>query len=115
MNHYFKVLLVAGALAASASVHADEIPTMKLAISNQAFTPAQLTLPAGVKVKLLIRNTGTLPAEFESYDLSREVVVPSGVQVTVYVGPLQPGRYKFFNDFNHAVQGWVVVDDSAKR
>ena len=62
-----------------------------------------------LQVKLLIHNQDSLPAEFESYDLSREVVVPGHSSVTVYIGPLSPGRYNFFNDFNHAAQGWVVV------
>jgi hypothetical protein len=29
--------------------------------------------------------------------------------VKVYIGPLDPGRYRFFNDFHPASEGWVVV------
>lgn len=87
---------------------------MKLAILSSRFAPQELRLPAGVQVKLLIRNDSALPAEFESYDLSREVVVPGHTQVTTYVGPLKPGRYRFFNDFNHAMNGAMLVEDSAK-
>lgn len=95
-------------LCAATSAYA-ETPTAKLLIQNQQFTVQELSLPADTKVKLLIHNQDSLPAEFESYDLSREVVVPGHSSVTVYIGPLSPGRYNFFNDFNHAAQGWVVV------
>lgn len=101
-------LLLTGALALNAAAFADTL-TVKLAIQNRQFTPQDLTLPAGTKVKLIIHNQDVIPAEFESYDLSREIVVPGHSQVTVYIGPLNPGRYNFFNDFNHAAQGWVVV------
>ena len=91
-----------------------DAPTQELAIRNRGFTPAELTLPAGVQVQLLIHNEDDLPAEFESYDLSREVVVPAHGQVKVYLGPLDPGRYRFFNDFYPSAEGWVVVATAGK-
>jgi hypothetical protein len=80
-----------------------------LEIKNQAFVPQELSVPAGVKVQLVVRNDDDLPAEFESYDLSREIVVPAHGQVKVYIGPLDPGRYRFFNDFHQESEGWVDV------
>jgi Cupredoxin-like domain len=97
------------ALLCMATLAYAESPTAELVIQNQQFTVQQLALPAATKIKLVIHNQDSLPAEFESYDLSREVVVPGHSSVTVYIGPLTPGRYNFFNDFNHAAQGWVVV------
>jgi len=88
-------------------------PTLELIIQNQQFTTRELSLPADTKIKLVVHNQDSLPAEFESYDLSREVVVPGHSSVTVYIGPLSPGRYNFFNDFNHAAQGWVVAEPVA--
>jgi plastocyanin len=93
---------------------ADEPLTARLQIAGGAFSPKELRLPAGVQVKLLIRNDDALPAEFESTDLSREVVVPGHTQVTTYVGPLKPGRYRFFNDFDQAMQGEVVAEDRSR-
>ena len=106
-------LALAFLLLAGASL-ADEPHTAKLAISGGSFSPKELHLPAGVQVKLLIRNDDAMPAEFESTDLSREVVVPGHTQVTTYVGPLKAGRYRFFNDFNQAMQGEVVAEDRSK-
>jgi hypothetical protein len=65
-------------------------------------------------VQLIIKNDDDLPAEFESYDLSREIVVPSHSQVKVFIGPLDPGRYRFFNDFHQESEGWVVVPAAGK-
>lgn len=97
-----------GFLAIAGQALAD-VPSVPLSIQNRQFTPQEITVPANTKVELVVSNQDSLPAEFESYDLSREVVVPGKSTVKVYIGPLDPGRYNFFNDFNHAAQGWVVV------
>jgi hypothetical protein len=36
-------------------------------------------------------------------------VVPPGGSASVFVGPLQPGRYEFFDDFHPASRGVLVV------
>ncbi|HKS89118.1 MAG TPA: cupredoxin domain-containing protein, partial [Stellaceae bacterium] len=61
------------------------------------------------KVELVVRNEQAIPAEFESTSLHREKVVTPGGSVSVYVGPLGPGRYEFFDDFHPATRGFVVV------
>lgn len=98
-------------LAASAAFGADPL---QLEIQTQAFVPQELQVPAGVKVQLIIRNDDDIPAEFESYDLSREIVVPAHGQVKLFIGPLDPGRYRFFNDFHQESAGWVVVPAAGK-
>lgn len=90
-------------------------PALILSIHDKQFEPKQLALPSGIKLKLVIRNLDELPAEFESSDLSREVVVPGHGEVTIYVGPLDPGNYQFFNDFNHEMQGTMVAAPAAKK
>lgn len=97
------------ALMALGSRATAAVPQVALQIKNRAFSPAELAVPAGTKIKLTIHNYDTIPAEFESYDLSREVVVPGGSDVVVYIGPLDTGRYTFFNDFDHAATGVVVA------
>ncbi len=80
-----------------------------LTIKDQRFQPSEFAIPSGKKIKLLVENQDAMPAEFESYDLSREVIVPGHGKVTVFVGPLEPGIYKFFNDFNHDMQGSIAA------
>ncbi len=88
---------------------------MILVLRDNQFEPRELALPEGVKVKLVVRNQDAVPAEFESFDLSREVIVAGHGEATVYIGPLQPGRYQFFNDFNRGVQGAVVVKHASGK
>lgn len=90
---------------------ADDSP-VQIDIKTQAFAPAEIHVPAGVKVELHIVNDDDLPAEFESTDLSREIVVPAHKDVKVFIGPLDAGRYRFFNDFHQESEGYVVVDAS---
>jgi len=107
------VLLCAGLLGLASTAVYSAGP-LTLIIKGQDFAPRELTLPPGEKVELLIQNQDDLPAEFESYDLSREVVVPAHGQVKVYIGPLDPGRYRFFNDFHQESEGFVVVTAAGK-
>ncbi|MGA9665325.1 MAG: cupredoxin domain-containing protein [Gallionella sp.] len=85
------------------------------AIHEKQFEPNQLSIPAGVKVKLVIRNQEGIPAEFESSDLSREIIVPGNGEVTIFIGPLDPGSYQFFNDFNHEMQGTIVAKPAVNK
>lgn len=103
------VMLLVALAWASAPAFAGDAAAPKLSIRGQQFTPAQLTVPANTKVELLVVNEDDLPAEFESYDLSREVVVPGHSQVKIFIGPLDPGKYGFFNDFHQQSRGWIVV------
>lgn len=100
----FLALLVAAAAPAAA-----ERPSYPLRIDPTGFTPAELHVPAGQKIVLQITNAGTGPAEFESTDLNREKVIPPGDRVIVYVGPLRPGTYAFFDDFHPRLRGRIVA------
>jgi len=86
-----------------------------LTIKNHLFQPSQLAIPAGEKVKLVIRNQDSLPTEFESSDLSREVIVPGHGEAIIYLGPIDSGTYQFFNDFNHSMQGSIVVNNATGK
>ena len=70
-------------------------------LKDHKFSPQQLDIPAGQKVKVTIKNLDATPAEFESYDLNREKVVGANGTVTVFVGPLEAGTYNVFDDFHH--------------
>lgn len=66
-------------------------------------------MPAGQKVKLVIHNQDSTPEEFESHELNREKVIPGGAKSAVFIGPLQPGKYPFFGEFNEATARGVVI------
>src|SRR3984893_17603934 len=79
---------------------AAQEPFYTLVIRDHQFQPTEIEIPAGQKIALLVKNNDTTPEEFESLELSREKVVAGGEQITVYIGPLRPGKYEFFGDFN---------------
>lgn len=85
-------------------------PTFNLVIHDHGFEPQSLTIPAHTRVKLRVKNARRLPSEFESFELNREKVVPGGTTVNVWIGPLKPGKYKVFDDFNPGVKGWIIVN-----
>ena len=89
---------------------ADPAPTYSLVIHDHAFAPATLTVPAGKRIALRVKNARSLPAEFESFELNREKIIPGGATVMVWIGPLAPGKYKFFDDFNPDVTGQIVAE-----
>ena len=80
-----------------------------LTIRNHRFEPSTLTVKAGVKIVLSVTNAGTAPAEFESSELNREKVIPPGTTAKIYVGPLEPGIYPFFDDFDQANRGQIIA------
>ncbi len=101
-------VVIAG-LAATPAV-AAEIPQFHLVLQNHTFQPATLKVPAGVKFKVLVTNRNPVPSEFESADFNREKIVLPGSTVTVFVGPLKQGTYKFFDDFHQATAGELVAE-----
>lgn len=84
-------------LALATAAHAEDYT---LTLKDHKFSPAELTIPANEKVKLVIKNQDATPAEFESHKLNREKVIKGGSEASVFVGPLDAGRYEFFDEFH---------------
>ena len=97
------------AVTAFGPVQAADPAPVSITIKDRQFVPAEVTVPAGAKVELQIRNEQTTAAEFESHQMRREKVIPPGGTVSLFIGPLNPGRYEFFDDFNPKNRGVVVV------
>jgi plastocyanin len=102
-------LMVACVLVLAASASRAQDAEVRLTIVNHKFEPAEITVPAGRKVKLVIDNQDATAEEFESYELNREKVVPPKAQITIFIGPLQPGRYPFFGDFHKDTAQGVLI------
>jgi Cupredoxin-like domain len=89
---------------------AEEGAGYTLTIRDHRFSPTEIEIPAGKKISLVVRNLDATPEEFESTELHREKVVTGGQEITVYIGPLRPGRYEFFGDFNpKTARGHIVA------
>ena len=85
-------------------------PTYTVVIRDHKFQPTEIEIPAGKKIALIVKNEDPTPEEFESNELRREKVIPGGQQVTVYIGPVKPGKYEFFGDFNpKTARGHIIA------
>ncbi|VVE43535.1 cupredoxin domain-containing protein [Pandoraea iniqua] len=103
------VLATLFALCGPSLARADELPTFKLEMNNGKLNPARIEVPAGKRIKIEVHNTGTNAVEFESLQLRKEKVLAPGAQSFVVIAPLQPGEYKFFDDFHQQAQGVIVA------
>lgn len=81
-----------------------------LTLKNNRFAPNAVTAPAAERLQIVVKNEDSTPAEFESHDLRVEKIVTPGGQITVTVGPLKPGTYKFFDEYHpDTAQGTLTV------
>ncbi len=80
-----------------------------LVIKDHQFQPAELSVPSGKKIKIVIENRDASPEEFESHSLNREKLITANGSVSIYIGPLTVGRYPFYGEFNEATAQGVIV------
>ncbi|GAB7129005.1 cupredoxin domain-containing protein [Silvimonas sp. JCM 19000] len=90
--------------------HAEEPFEIKIEFKDGKATPLNLTVPAGKKIRIVVTNAGAQPVEFESTDLRKEKVLGPGVTSSVICAPMQPGTYKWFDDFHpNTAKGTIVA------
>ena len=108
----FAATLAVTALIGLASVNtARAAEECTIHIKDHVFDPVELHVPADTKVKLFIVNDDPTPEEFESYDLNLEKIVSGNSTISVFIGPLDPGRYEYFGEFNmDTALGWIVAE-----
>jgi len=89
---------------------ADAESAYTLSIKDHRFDPAELEVPAGKKIRLTVKNLDPTPEEFESKGLKREKVIKGGADAVIMIGPLKPGTYRFYGEYNEkTAQGRIVV------
>ena len=84
-------------------------PEFTLTLRDHRFTPAEITVPANTRVKVIVDNQDPTPEEFDSHSLNREKVIPGKSKATIFVGPLAPGRYPFMGEFNAATATGALI------
>lgn len=103
-----RFIVLSALLMVCGSVSAAENYT--LTIKEHRFEPEELEVPAGQKIKLIVKNEDSTPEEFESRSLKREKIIPGKSQATIFVGPLDPGTYDFFGEFHEeSAKGRIVA------
>ncbi len=82
----------------------------EIEIRDHKFYPNIIETTKDKVIKLKIFNKDKTIEEFESFDLKREKIVAGNRKIVVTVGPLKPGEYKFFGEFNpETAQGKLII------
>ena len=103
------LILSALCLCASSPCRAGEEPVFQIEMNDGVITPSRLEVPAKTRFKIIVKNTGKMPAEFESTELRKEVVVPAGGEAPLIIRTLDAGEYKFFDDFQPSAPPAVLI------
>jgi len=90
--------ILAGAVGLGGTAMAAD--SISLTLKDHHFVPSEVTAPANTRFRIDVVNQDTTPAEFESSDLRVEKIVVPGGRIIVRAGPLKPGKYAFFDDYN---------------
>lgn len=98
-----------GWLPGGTAIAAEELPVFEVVARDGRLFPARLDVPAGRRVKLVIRNEGKGPVEFENLDMRVEKVLAPGAASFVVLPKLKPGEYEFIDEFHQATGKMTVV------
>lgn len=110
MIKYAKLTLITALAVSCTCVQAHALDSeYMMEMHGSGFAPQKLEVPAGQKIHLTVKNTGTDESEFESYPLDQEHKIESGESADMYIGPLEPGEYEVFDDNNPDAKGSIVA------
>jgi hypothetical protein len=101
--------IVAVLLAWPGLAGADGDPVFVIELQDGAITPSTIEVPAGTRFKLELRNTGSTPVEFDSIDLRKEKVLGPVATSFVVIRSLDPGKYRFFDDFHRDMPPATII------
>ena len=87
----------------------DAVVVYTMVLKDHRFQPEELVVPTGKKIKLQIENRDDTSEEFESSSLNREKVLPGQRTTTLFIGPLDAGRYPFIGEFSEETAKGVIV------
>lgn len=85
------------------------LPVYQINIADGVYTPASITVPPAQRFKIIIKNTGKSPAEFENLSLRVEKVLAADVESFVILHPLKPGKYHFIDEFHLDMAGFDII------
>jgi hypothetical protein len=87
----------------------DEDPVFNLTFRDGAIEPLVTVVPVGTRFKLVLKNEGKSPVEFESIELRREKVLGPGVTTFIVIRRLDVGEHVFFDDFHPSAPNAKLV------
>jgi hypothetical protein len=103
-------VLLAGLCLGGVAVADDPAP-INVVLKDHRFAPAEIHVPMGKRMVLVVRNEDTTPEEFDSSALQIEKVITGGTYATIRLHPLGPGRYPFMGEFHPDTAQGVVISE----
>lgn len=103
------MLSAALALAGIAPTLAEELPSFQITAKNGKLIPERIEVPAGRKIKLVLKNEGPGPEEFENLEMRIEKVLGPGATSFVVLHNLKPGTYRFVDEFHPGTAQCLIV------
>jgi len=97
-------------LGLSSAMAQGQYANIEIVMKNKTFEPAEVRVPANARIVIRLKNQDAVAMEFESKSLKVEKVVAPNSEGLVRVGPLKPGKYEFFDDFNEKNRGVLIVE-----
>ena len=84
--------------------------TVTLALKDHRFTPAEVAVPAGQPIRIVLINEDAVTEEFDSGDLMvEEMVTPKG-RTSFVIGPLEAGTFTFMGEYHpKTAQGRITA------
>jgi len=104
-----RALAVLAAAVIAAVATAQELPAFQIVMKDGRFSPERLEVPTGKRFKLVLKNEGRGPAEFENLSMRIEKVLAPGVTSFVVLPALKPGEYRFSDEFRPDSGGLTLV------
>ena len=110
-----KLSILAAAAFASALLlqdgpaRAEDAQVFNITIKDHKFDSAELHVPAGKPIILVVKNADETAEEFESSVLKVEKIIAGGQQGTVRLRPLAAGSYAFVGEFHEDTASGKVI------
>lgn len=108
LSHLAFVTLIWLALGWNLDAQAQELPVFEVVARDGRLFPARLEVPVGQRIKLIVRNEGKTPIEFENLAMRVEKVLAPGGTSFVVLPKMRPGEYEFIDEF-HMDTGKMLV------
>jgi len=106
----FSLMVIAGFVLPLSATAAPQAQEYRIVIKNHRFEPAEVVVPAGQKLQLVVENQDATPEEFESHALNREKVIPGNSKANIFIGPLKPGSYDFVGEYHEdTARGKIIA------
>ena len=103
--------VLAAPVFAGTQARAEDAHVFNITIKDHKFDPAEVRIPAGKPVILVVKNDDPTAEEFESSALKVEKIIAGGQQGTIRLPPLAAGTYSFVGEFHKdTAKGTVIAE-----